>query len=78
NKIEPGDAVAGNAYTDESLTMLPTSLGAAVDQLKNSKPAREILGDTFIDHYILARDYEVRLYEKAVTNWELKRYFEVI
>lgn len=78
NKIEPGDAVTGNAYTDESRTMLPASLGAAVEQLKNSAPAREIFGDTFIDHYILIRDYEVRLYNKAVTNWELKRYFEVI
>lgn len=78
NKIEPAEAIAGNAYTDESLTMLPTSLSAAVTELRNSDIAREILGDTFVDHYLLIRDYEVRLYEKAVTNWELKRYFEVI
>ena len=78
NKIDPNEAIAGNAYTDESLTMLPSNLGAATDLLKNSKSAREILGDTFVDHYVMTRDYEVRLYEKAVTNWELKRYFEVI
>lgn len=78
NKIEPAEAISGNAYTDENCALLPTHLGAAVETLKQSKPAREIFGDTFIDHYILIRDYEIRLYEKAVTNWELKRYFEVI
>ena len=78
NKIDPPDPVSGNAYTNESLSLLPTSLSAAVQTLKKSEIAREILGDTFIDHYLLTRDREVRLYEKAVTDWELKRYFEVI
>ena len=78
NKIEPPDPIVGNAYTNNSLPLLPTSLGAAIEGLKRSEIARELLGDTFIDHYILIRDYEVRRFEKAVTNWELQRYFEVI
>ena len=28
--------------------------------------------------YVMTRDYEVRRYERAVTDWELRRYFEVI
>lgn len=78
NQIEPPDPIAGNAYADDTLALLPTSLSAAIQSLQQSEVAREILGDTFIDHYLLTRDYEVRLYEKAVTDWEIKRYFEVI
>jgi glutamine synthetase len=39
---------------------------------------REILGAPFVDHYVRTRDWEVRQYERAVTDWELRRYFEAI
>ena len=32
----------------------------------------------FVDHYVRTREWEVRQYERAVTEWELKRYFEAI
>ena len=78
NKIEPPSPISGNAYADDTLPALPSNLRAATECLNQSEVAREILGDTFVDHYVLARDYEVRLYEKAVTDWELRRYFEAI
>ena len=78
NQIEPPEPITGNAYTNESLPLLPTSLSGAVDCLSRSEAAREVLGDTFVDHYLMVRDYEVRKFEKAVTNWELARYFEVV
>jgi glutamine synthetase len=31
-----------------------------------------------VEHYVRTREWEVRQYEKAVTDWELKRYFESI
>ena len=43
-----------------------------------SAAAREILGEAFVDHYVRTREWEVRQYERAVTEWELERYFEVI
>ena len=31
-----------------------------------------------MDHYASTREWEVRQYEKAVTDWELARYFESV
>ena len=39
--------------------------------------ARALFGD-FVDHYVRTRAWEVRAYQSAVTDWELRRYFEII
>jgi glutamine synthetase len=57
---------------------LPRSLAEATRLLKGSEMAREWLGDAFIDHYVATREWEVRQFEKAVTDWELARYLESI
>ena len=57
---------------------LPTSLGEANQLLAKSKAARALFGPEFVDHYVRTRDFEVRCFERAVTNFELARYFEVI
>jgi len=57
---------------------LPRSLREATDRFAASKAARTLFGETFVDHYARTRDWEVREYDKAVTDWELSRYFEVI
>ena len=44
----------------------------------NEVAAREILGDAFVDHFVASRDWEVREYERAVNDWQLRRYFEII
>jgi glutamine synthetase len=31
-----------------------------------------------VEHYASTREWEVRQYEKAVTDWELARYFESV
>ena len=76
-KLDAPDPVAGNAYEAEDLTPLPPNLGDAAAQFGSNSAVRSILGDTFVDHYVMSREYEVRRYEKAVTDWELSRYFEV-
>lgn len=77
NEIEPPPACVGNAYEIEG-TPLPRSLKDAVRLLAGSKVARELLGDGFLDHFLRTRDWEVRQFERAVTTWELERYFELI
>jgi glutamine synthetase len=37
---------------------------------------RQALGDEVIDHYVHAGRWEQSAYDKAVTDWELVRYFE--
>jgi len=57
---------------------LPRTLREAADKLGGSKAARALFGEQFVDHYVRTRDWEAREYDKAVTDWELSRYFEVI
>jgi glutamine synthetase len=53
-------------------------LPEAIARLQASDAAKQILGEGFVDHYVRTRDWEVRQYARAVTNWELKRYFETV
>ena len=75
DKIDVGVGV----FRDGSgATPIPRSLKEATAWLKESKGAREVLGDAFVDHYVITREWEVRQFERVVTDWELKRYFESI
>jgi glutamine synthetase len=78
NEVEPPPPVTGNAYEAAGAAPLPRSLKDAVELLKRSGRAREILGDGFLDHFIRTREWEVRQFERAVTTWELERYLELI
>jgi len=69
-----GDAGEGSEGRDP----LPRSLSEATELLAGSTRAREILGEGFVDHYVRTRRWEVRQYERAVTDWELARYFESV
>lgn len=80
NKVEPTDPIIGNAYTQEfpDELALPQTLWDAAQSLKNSSAARELFGDAFVDHYVVTREWEEREFRKAITNWEMERYFEII
>ncbi|MBA2661084.1 MAG: glutamine synthetase [Bradymonadaceae bacterium] len=71
-------AVVGNAYEVEGARALPVNLGEATQAMRSSELARELFGDTFIDHFAATRQWEWEQHQRAVTNWELKRYFEII
>jgi glutamine synthetase len=75
-KLEP-PAPTVNAYAGDA-TPLPRSLAAATKLFRESRMARAWLGDEFVDHYAATREWEVRQFEKAVTDWELARYFESV
>jgi glutamine synthetase len=70
--------VEGSAYMVEKAVRLPRTLQEATRRLSESKLAREILGEEFVDHYVRTREWEWRQFQDAVTDWELRRYFEVI
>lgn len=40
--------------------------------------AREVLGDEFVEHFGGTREHECRLWEEAVTDWEVRRYIEIV
>ena len=80
NKVEPGKPVVGNAYeqTFPQKLRLPATLFEAAGRLRASKPARELFGDAFVDHFAATREWEEREFRKHITDWEMDRYFEII
>jgi glutamine synthetase len=57
---------------------LARNLAAATDKFEMSAVAREYLGPDFVEHFVVTRRWEVCEYERAVTNWERRRYLELI
>ncbi|HET9744176.1 MAG TPA: glutamine synthetase family protein [Chitinophagaceae bacterium] len=70
--------VTGNGYKEFSFGVLPKTLDEATQEMKKSAIAKEILGEKFTEHFVQTREWEWRQHLKAVTDWEYKRYFEII
>jgi len=73
--IEPSK---GNAYNDLKNGMLPSNLYEATMQMKQSEIAKELFGEDFVNHFTDSRLWEWKQYSKQVTDWEIRRYFEII
>jgi glutamine synthetase len=80
HKLELGKPVQGNAYDHKpsAKAALPGTLWEAAQRLKASKAARDWFGDAFVEHFAATREWEERQFRKAITDWELARYFEII
>jgi glutamine synthetase len=79
-RIEPDAPVVGNAY-DRKFPLkrqVPRTLTEAAERLSASRVARTLFGDAFVEHYAAHREWEEREFRKAITDWELTRYFEII
>jgi glutamine synthetase len=75
-KLELPPGFEGNAYADEGLARVPSTLREAIDALERSTMAREALGDDVVDHYLNNVRTEQRLFDQAVTCYERERLFE--
>lgn len=71
-------ASVGNGYADKRNGVLPSNLAEATHAMSQSPIAVELFGDEFVDHFTRTRDWEWRQYLHQVSDWELKRYFEII
>lgn len=74
--------VTGNAYAIQDELppgrQLPSSLGDAIQHWRRSDAAPNLFGETFVEHFAQSREWEVMEYQKAITDWQLERYFEII
>jgi glutamine synthetase len=70
--------ITGTNAGAENVPRAPRSLAATTEIFRNSAVARDWLGDDFVEHFARTRDFEWRQWQDAVTDWELKRYFEII
>jgi glutamine synthetase len=66
----------GDAYKSDRVPSVPRTLRDAVERLDRSAVLRRAFGDEVVEHYVHAGRWEQGAYERAVTDWELARYFE--
>ena len=80
HEVEPDEPIVGNAYEHQAAPerALPSTLWEAAQRLKGSAAARDLFGAEFVDHYAATREWEEREARKAITDWQLARYFEII
>ena len=74
---EPPPIVTGDPYTAEG-TLLPQSLGEAVDALAASGVYRAAFGDALVDYLVMMKRSEVEIHAQAAdaSAWEMAEYFE--
>lgn len=70
--------VTGNAYAEPGVPRVPTSLHEALSLWSSSPLAAEAFGEDAVEHYANMARVELAAYDCAVTDWELRRYFERI
>jgi glutamine synthetase len=78
--IEQGLTLAapfeGNAYESEDVARIPWNIVEAIELLDQSGVARAAFGDDVHHHMVTTARHEWSQFNKAVTDWELRRNFE--
>lgn len=77
-KLKLHKPTKGSGYRDLTHGTLPRNLYEATEAMRQSKLARKLFGDGFVDHFTQTRIWEWKQFSKSVTDWELKRYLEII
>ncbi|HVL56786.1 MAG TPA: glutamine synthetase family protein [Burkholderiaceae bacterium] len=70
--------ITGTNVGAEDVPRAPRTLEKTTEIFRASELARDWFGDAFVDHFAATREWEWRQSLDAVTDWELKRYFEII
>jgi len=76
-KLETPQTI-GNGYSEKRHGVLPRNLWDATSAMEQSRLANDMFGEAFVSHFCASRKWEWRQFACAVTDWERKRYFEII
>jgi glutamine synthetase len=77
-RIEPPECFVGDVYAARSLPRVPYTLSEATERFAASELARRAFGEEVVEHYTHFFRTESAAFDRAVTDWERKRYFERI
>jgi glutamine synthetase len=77
-QIEPPQIFEGDAYAAQHVPLVPRTLRDATDLFEKSDFAKSALGEAVVEHYLHFYRMEQEGYDKVVTDWECRRYFERI
>ncbi len=75
NKLTLEPALEGNAYTSDA-PRVPDTMAKAREAFTTSSIARAAFGEEVVDHYTNMADVELKAFNAAVTDWELRRTYE--
>lgn len=82
-QLDPGDPNLVNAYTltpeqlaERGITMLPRTLGEAIEAFAADPLSRRVFGDALFDSFVAYKRDEWQSYHCTVSDWEMKRYLE--
>jgi glutamine synthetase len=78
NRIEPPQAFQGDVYGAKTLARVPFTLEQATDEFEASAFAKRAFGADVVEHYTHFFRTEAAAFNRAVTDWERRRYFERI
>ena len=76
HQLDPGEAFVGNAYVDPDVEHIPSTLVEAIELFRGSEVAKAAFGDEVHHHILNTAEQEWRSFNRAVTDWELRRNFE--
>jgi glutamine synthetase len=68
----------GNGYEATDVPRIPSTLVEAIELWRNSAIARQVFGDAVHHHILTMAQSEWEAFNKSVTDWERRRYFELI
>lgn len=68
----------GNEYEKKTALRLAGSLREALQRMKQSDLPEKLFGSEFTEHFVASREWEMEQADQVVTDWERKRYFEII
>jgi glutamine synthetase len=77
-KTEPPECFSGDLYGAKDLPQVPGSLAEAAELFADSDFAKRAFGEEVVEHYAHFFRTEQNAFNRAVTDWERRRYFERI
>jgi glutamine synthetase len=78
NRMEPPAVFEGDVYAAQHLPHVPKTLREATELFAQSEFTQRLLGEDVVEHYTHFFRVEQAAFDKAVTDWERRRYFERI
>ena len=78
NRIEPPECFNGDIYAARHLPRVPHTLSEATANFESSAFAKSSFGEDVVEHYSHFFRMEQAAFDKSVTDWERRRYFERI
>ena len=78
DRIEPPPPYDGDGYTASDLPRIPSTFVEAIDLWRDSDVAKRCFGDDVHHHVLNFAESEWPAFNRTVTDWERRRYFERI